>query len=854
MERILAPWAVVISLLTPCIPCAAHSPHDVVAEVAVSPGGERIVAQYMYPDRALLLISEDGGRSWAFTSPSMATVTLQSLHFASTDVLFAADGSSPTAFRSDDGGWDWDLSSEPDGTAVRCAWPSPTYATQPVVFAGTVAGLYRSDDGGETWNPLEGLPFAPVERVLTSIDYPSEPFMAALAGEIGFWRSDDGGEIWDMTLGYEDAIRPSAMALSPNFLDDGRVWVGCEDGAVYRSDDRGNTWSESRPEAGGIPVEQSIHDLAAVTGQTVVAITADHGVLCSTDGGHSWDLCDEGVPEQTPQQSSSWGHYRRLATPSSAGSPVALASWQGLVLSEDGENWEESCTLGPTYVRATAISPRWPTDPTIWIGSYGSGLHRSTDGGGSWHVIADDISALYEIDLAVSPEYPEHPVLLLVATRRLQRSSDGGETWDHVELPVVESLHHLVLSPDFADNGIGYGLGTTENQGTWGIARTEDGGLTWDSAWAAASDEQYQITDLAFSPSDPSGGTLYARQTQPPGISLSRDGGQSWDVIQVFDEEIAALFAVSDDGDEALLAVLEGGETWWGDATGLGSDAELHTRVLQGWRTSPPGGTTLWLSLDPPGLTRSLDLGATWERIPTAFSSPVLDLSVAAEDDADSSILASTHYGAFVTCDDGGEWHMLDPVLRYEEQACPLRYSGTGWRLLAGAFTGTRAMASQEAGDSLEITFRGSAVRWLAPARDHFGTSWVQVDDGDPIRIDQSVCVAEPAVTFEHTFDVDGWHTLAIQVSGDGDTVIDAVEVLRGDTQNGSQEIYDHVSWCADLDRTQPSAPTGGEAVDCQCARQECAMVGAAVPSAVPVLTAGVAALFWRRRARSGSR
>ncbi len=808
----------------------AHSPHDVIAEVAIDDSGAHIVAQYMNPDRGLLLLSEDGGRSWAFTAPALARDPLKSLHFATEDHLWAADGSTPTPYRSTDGGWKWHTASDLDGTPVQCVQPTQSYASQPTVFAGTGDGLFRSDDGGDFWERLGGMPKGPVLDVAPAPGFPWDPFVAAIAGEVGFWRSDDAGESWEMTLGYEEGIEPTAMALSPGFESDSRLWVGCRGGAVHRSDDGGVTWTETIIDVDG-PIEQEIQGLLALSGTEVLAMTAEHGVLCSFDGGTSWDLCDDGVPEQTLQHSSTWGHYRRLAKPAGASSPVALASWQGLVLSDDGVQWEESCTLLPSYVRALAVSPSWPDDATVWIGSYGGGLYRSQDLGESWTVIADEIPWLFEIDLVVAPGYPDLPLLLLVASRRIHRSTDAGGSWERPEVPCVEAVHRIFLSPDFTDDGVCVAVGTTENEGTWGMVRSEDHGATWGCVWQADSVDAPQIRSVAFSNHEDGADVLFARQSNPPGILESSDGGRTWDLVEETPDDLAALFALRGESQDSLLAVTVTGELWRGDASGMAFSDSLGQEISQGWDMGDgEDGAVLALSLESSGLMRSKDAGETWDLVPTRFSSPVLDVASPPDDPAGPVALVSTHYGTFLTCDDGDNWTLFDRLLRLEEQACPLRYRGSGWRLVPGDFTGTTAMVSGVAGDGVSFEFFGRSVRWLAPRRDHYGTASVSVDGVPVDSVSLSQAPDEKGIVFSHSFDTDGWHTLELEVAGDGDVAVDAIETIRHELENGPAERYEHSPWCE-------HSPSGGDPdpLDCSC-EGGCGTTGSARASNMAVV------------------
>ncbi len=776
----------------------AHFPHDVIAELALSGDGAdaRIVAQYLFPGRSLLLISDDGGGSWGYAAPEMAREVLESLHAAPDGTLFAADALADAPWRSDDGGWSWTPTPSPDGTPVRCAVPSPAYGQAAVVFACAETGLFRSGDGGESWFPVDDLP-ASVVDVAMAPGYPDDPVVFALTGDAGLWRTLDDGGVWS-AVPLPDDGRATALTFSPDFEDDGRVWIGMSTGAVLGSEDAGQSWTAAWPEPDGEPLDQAIHDVVALSADRVLAISADHAVMCSDDGGVEWSLCEAGIPRQAEQHSRFWGHYRRLERPAGGNSPVGLAAWEGLALGKEaGERWSESCTVGPDYVRAVAFSPGYPQDPTIWSGTYGGGVHVSEDGGLSWEVWADDKEHQFTEALAPSPAYPDDPVLFVVSSRRLLRTDDGGDSFRQLHATGIALVHDVALSPGFPTDGIVFAIGTAEDEGQWVIARSADGGESWDEAWRGDDSGLAQITSLAPSPRFVEDGALYGVQTEPAAVLRSMDDAGSWEIVFTPEGE-EGVHRIVPAGDE-LLAIGDGGSVWRSEGDGWATVATLERGVV-GARAFPlpEAGAAIYLSVDPPGLLRSLDGGSSWTEVPTPFASLVLDVAVPPDDPEQGTLVASTHYGTFASCDDGESWQLLGRLLRLEDGACPLRYEGDGWRRVAGG-TGTMATRSHEAGDAMEFAFVGRRVRWLASAFPDGGQARVLVDGAAAGEVDlRDADGVDTAVVFEHLFDEDGLHTLRLEVVGDGEVEVDAVEVVRGRITNG-EEVYEAGDWCIDL-------------------------------------------------------
>ena len=97
-----------------------------------------------------------------------------------------------------------------------------------------------SADGGRTWQPGPITPLAHAAARLTSS--PTEPKRAYLAAyEAGVYRTDDGGLTWNRLDAYPSGYAHSVLAHP---AEAETVYVGSEPAAVFCSSDGGNTWEE----------------------------------------------------------------------------------------------------------------------------------------------------------------------------------------------------------------------------------------------------------------------------------------------------------------------------------------------------------------------------------------------------------------------------------------------------------------------------------------------------------------------------------------------------------------------------------------------------------------------------------
>ena len=290
------------------------------------------------------------------------------------------------------------------------------------VLAGAAGGLYISLDGGRTWSgpQLEGcdvwqIRAAPGGRLYAS----TEP--AAL------FRSDDRGATWTEITSFSSLpeaahwcvpIEPPqpgrARALVIDEKDPDRIWVGVEVGGVARTTDGGESWTVDLP--GGNP---DIH--------MMFAHPAEPGVLFISTGYGRFD----GVAEE-------------------------LEGNAGVFRSDDyGETWDYAWKgVVPRYSRPLCIDRRAPYSVTVASaptafshykddGGAHAALYRSDDHGQSWRSLCDEAHSPSPANFHGLIADPANVGGVLVGT-------DTGEVWQVSEdarwtelgsgLPLVWSL------------------------------------------------------------------------------------------------------------------------------------------------------------------------------------------------------------------------------------------------------------------------------------------------------------------------------------------------------------------------------------------------------------------------------
>jgi photosystem II stability/assembly factor-like uncharacterized protein len=254
------------------------------------------------------------------------------------------------------------------------------------VLAGTDEGLYRWDPQATKWNHLpSALDERPVWQVVQS---PHDPNLL-LAGTqpAGLYRSEDGGVTWqrvNVNLAehciFVDRTRVTKILFDPG--DSRLIWLGIEIDGVYRSTDRGQTWSKCSQ---GL-ISEDIHGLAAVRGRDgrrKVFATTNKGLHVSHDDGDTWTM----QPLDSP-----WQYTRTVVERADRSGTIFLTNGDGppgttgrLLRSRDcGDTWQDA-------FQAPFNSTPWciathPADPALLFVCTNLGqIYRSQDGGDSWH-------------------------------------------------------------------------------------------------------------------------------------------------------------------------------------------------------------------------------------------------------------------------------------------------------------------------------------------------------------------------------------------------------------------------------------------------------------------------------------
>jgi photosystem II stability/assembly factor-like uncharacterized protein len=279
-------------------------------------------------------------------------------------------------------------------------------------------GIFRSDDGGHTWQYVETSP--PVNAILDLVVDPTRPHILYAATDLLVWRSGDGGEVWKLLSKGFDGHIALALALDPN--DSTRLYAVTDRG-LHVSSDEGQTWQRlESPGARPLTVATSSrHGLLAGTSE---------GVVRSTDGGQQW-RSSVGLPPVPV-----------FALTVAVDGRVHAATAAGPFWSDDGQTWHAP-RRAPGVGRVFAVTTSG--DDLYVVGD--ERVYRSVDQGQTWEPMGASLHQPAPVGevrpFGVAPR-GDAPTGLLGLTRRgLLASADRGATWQHV--PPFDNLSYLEI-------------------------------------------------------------------------------------------------------------------------------------------------------------------------------------------------------------------------------------------------------------------------------------------------------------------------------------------------------------------------------------------------------------------------
>ena len=508
---------------------------------------------------------------------------------------------------------------------------------------GYNSALYKSLDGGKTWNKIhQGFPEGKLGRITVAVA-PSlaSRLYAVLETEKpedkGLYRSDDAGMSWKKVNGdFELAVRPfyfSRIVVDPKNPD-----VLLKAGlSGYLSKDGGNTF---RPIQGGI--HSDFHDFIFDPNNSErIVVGTDGGVYRTWDGGVVWEMV-KGLPlsqfyhvavdNQEPfwvygglQDNGSW------IGPSQKIGGIRNSDWKPVGYGDGFRVYPHPSNPNIVYSEMQGADNIWRVD-----------VKKSQAKTIKPYRQEGDPKLRFNWNAPITTSF-HHPDRLYVGSQFLHKSDDRGETWEKI-------------SPDLTTND-------SKKQ-----MQVESGGLSADNSGA---ENHCTIFTINESPLD---STIIWVGTDDGNVQVTLDGGKLWKNLTKnitgvpkntwvyyiepsrFDKNIAYVIMdghTRGDFNAYVMKTIDGGITWKNVAN---NQIPVFARSI---KEDPTNKNILYLGTEQ-GLYISFDGGAHWTKFENNVPSVAIHYMVIHE--KNNALVMGTHGRGIIILDD------LTPLQKINEK------------------------------------------------------------------------------------------------------------------------------------------------------------------------------------------
>jgi photosystem II stability/assembly factor-like uncharacterized protein len=307
---------------------------------------------------------------------SSDTIASLALHPSNAGIMYAA--TNDAVYKTRDGGQTWEKFPAFSSRRVTTVAIDPQLPA--TVYAGTMGdAVYKSPDGGQHWLPHNVGLKEHVSYVNQFVFHPARNETIYLATTVGVFRTTDGGRNWDEHMaGMKEVHIVVALAMDPH--DPRRLYAGTTGGA-YRSRDGAASWQKVNR---GLIPEEILEASLALGVNTLVVDPVDsdivyagttNGLFKTTNQADAWTRIGQSLPDQ---------FISSLVIHPTQPSILYVGGRAGVQKSSDGgQTWQAmNQGLETLNIRTLVMSPRDPQ--LLYAGTNGSGLYRSTDGAATW--------------------------------------------------------------------------------------------------------------------------------------------------------------------------------------------------------------------------------------------------------------------------------------------------------------------------------------------------------------------------------------------------------------------------------------------------------------------------------------
>jgi photosystem II stability/assembly factor-like uncharacterized protein len=522
--------------------------------------------------------SSDDGATW---QPLWTGHAVRALALAPSDAATLVAGTLDGVWRSQDGGRQWARIS---GAGDRELSNIESVAIDPVnaqeIYVGTWHLPWKTVNGGHDWWQMRQgvIDDSDVFSIAVDRQHPATVYLSACSG---IYRSQDRGNQFQKIQGIPySARRTPALVQDPD--DPATIYAGTTQG-LWVTHDAGATWARITPAA------WSVNAVVPISGGTAASKSADAalgpvrrlvlglqfaGVEVTSDGGASFYAANRGFSSR---------HVSAVAS-APAGRFVAVTgdeAWGGIFLAAPDGAWQAVPAPLPGQ---DVYSLHW--SPTGLLAATAQGVYRLPAPGAkagrpdrgrperaSWTLAR---SAPHDHIYALAAPAPRSALVYAAAQSGLYRSADGGVSWSALRAAPAPLFRVLALPPEEGEAWLFVA-------GDGFVLRSSDGGQHFLPGRLAIPGT---IQQLAYS-----GPLLLAATSR--GLYQSRDRGASW-TLTGHGLPAANIQAVQVQADGIYVLTAQVGEVFVSRDGGVSWTQTRMTAQQEAEARSGPGVEAQW--------------------------------------------------------------------------------------------------------------------------------------------------------------------------------------------------------------------------------------------------------------------
>jgi len=268
-------------------------------------------------------------------------------------------------YRSSDEGHTWQVlnNGQPIDPYVSDIQAVAETSTQSkTIYAGTWKnGLFKSENGGESWEKDTNFPSSDVRSIRTGVQNPN--LIYAATSNFGVIKSKDGGKTWHRNSPQQiDTTFQFAWSIEIDPHNDGVIYALTFSSGVWKSNDQGEHWVQVLDTEGKVAWDMKISDdsdeLWVATSMRGDSLSA---VYHSADDGITWkEIAD--VPQIGVSEINVYEHNEQQV--------LFIGSWRDGVYRLKNDEWEKVESVDFSSIAHIIVH-----DNNVLVGSWGNGMY-----------------------------------------------------------------------------------------------------------------------------------------------------------------------------------------------------------------------------------------------------------------------------------------------------------------------------------------------------------------------------------------------------------------------------------------------------------------------------------------------